>query len=460
MNKTVKWVWLSLIFYLVNISYVSGSQYSGSLSAEAILTGFVTDLQTQVPLFGAMVTVEGYPTVFTDSSGHYSITVSEGLHDINCITFGYHRVWEHDFSITGATQLNFTLIPDPCGPPLNLNGDLVNLNFAFLSWNPTSIAPFPDEWIHFDNGSNFTSIGLTGGGTFTAAIRFNSDQLLTYAGYYLTMIRIFPVGINTQYILKVWTGENAGNLVSEKTLNSLVLNEWNDIPVDIPVLIDPLQELWFGYTCADHPPNVYPAGCDIGPAVTGFGDMFSLDGSTWETLSSYGFDYNWNIEGYVQSPNDGSKKISEPDQNRSLIGFNIYRNNQLMSQSPVTQNVFLDGPLPSASVFVYYVTALYTQCESVPSGSAIIWTEGVEENTINEDILIFPDPVQDLMNIRSPIEFEQVLIYNYIGNLIYIDQLSGTTARINVSGYKNGIYLLILRTSSGEIAKKFVVKKA
>ncbi len=44
----------------------------------------------------------------------------------------------------------------------------------------------------------------------------------------------------------------------------------------------------------------YPAGCDAGPAVDGFGNMMYFGGS-WTTLTAQNPDlnYNWNIQGYV-----------------------------------------------------------------------------------------------------------------------------------------------------------------
>ena len=46
---------------------------------------------------------------------------------------------------------------------------------------------------------------------------------------------------------------------------------------------------------------VFPLGHDFGPAVPGYGDMLkSCDNETWDKLSDFGFDYNWNIQLYVE----------------------------------------------------------------------------------------------------------------------------------------------------------------
>jgi hypothetical protein len=64
-----------------------------------------------------------------------------------------------------------------------------------------------------------------------------------------------------------------------------------------PVPITGTEELWFGYRC-----NVttgYPAGCDAGPALDGFGNMMYYQ-SAWTTLLALApLLQNWNFQGYV-----------------------------------------------------------------------------------------------------------------------------------------------------------------
>jgi hypothetical protein len=48
------------------------------------LYGTVTELATGDPIEGAMIEVEGYPPVYTDAMGEYSIDVEEGTYDIVC----------------------------------------------------------------------------------------------------------------------------------------------------------------------------------------------------------------------------------------------------------------------------------------------------------------------------------------------------------------------------------------
>jgi hypothetical protein len=65
-------------------------------------------------------------------------------------------------------------------------------------------------------------------------------------------------------------------------------------PVDITG-----EYLCIGYEVT-HNSGSYPASCDSGPAVAGFGDMISIDGTTYQSMATaYGLNYNWNIAGYL-----------------------------------------------------------------------------------------------------------------------------------------------------------------
>ena len=52
--------------------------------------------------------------------------------------------------------------------------------------------------------------------------------------------------------------------------------EFYEVELDESITIDWSQELWIGYNIDT--PAGFPAGCDGGPAVTGYGDLISLGG--------------------------------------------------------------------------------------------------------------------------------------------------------------------------------------
>ncbi len=187
-----------------------------------------------------------------------------------------------------------------CALPLNFEAE-VNfpaINDVRVEWDPPTGGSGNSIWLGWNDGVNDDAIG-TGSGTFSAAIRFTPMQLGEFIGASLTKLRFFPYA-EGEFVMKVWTGNNANHLVLEQPVTTISPGNWNEVILNVPVIVTGETELWFGYTVT-HEPEDYPAGIDAGPAVAGFGDMISLDGSTWESMATaYALNYNWNLEGFVE----------------------------------------------------------------------------------------------------------------------------------------------------------------
>jgi hypothetical protein len=171
----------------------------------------------------------------------------------------------------------------------------------------------------------------------------------------------------------------------------------NEITLNTPVQIDASQDLWFGYEVT-HSDGENPAGVDAGPAIQYKGDMISFDASSWVSMSAeYGLDYNWNLAGYVSVTADGKtvatplvKDIVQnpagqldvasgytgssgkfiPKNEKSLLGFNVYRDGDLLGFT--TYNCYTDLCLPPESSYTYNITAVYDQGESEPSDALLV----------------------------------------------------------------------------------------
>jgi len=231
---------------------------------------------------------------------------------------------------------------------------------VLLTWNVPGTTT--GEWIHWDNGTNYTGIGLTFPGSFFVASRWTPDDLAAYDSMNLTRVAFFPTGSVTQYALKVWEGENASVLIVDQPISGVISGQWDIVVLETPVPIDISKELWFGYECIDQPQGEYPAGCDAGPAVAGKGDMISEDGVTWETLSGYGLDYNWNLQGWV---------TKSSDDRAILIGYNLWCEDTNFQFVPVPDTSYTNTyVLPGT--YNYYISAIYDDAESFLDGPATV----------------------------------------------------------------------------------------
>lgn len=81
---------------------------------------------------------------------------------------------------------------------------------------------------------------------------------------------------------------------------------------------------------------------------------------------------------------------------------------------------------------------------------------GINENSDNK-IAIYPNPVQQILNVKSNLSFENIEISNLLGQIIYTSAINDShNLRIDVSELKQGIYFIRLKGESGIYAKKFI----
>jgi hypothetical protein len=356
-----------------------------------------------------------------------------------------------------------------CAPPLNLQAyiNFPNIDEVLLEWDPpVGGGSGISAWLGWDNGTNNDAIGLTDEGTFSAAVRFTPAQLGQYSGNYLTKIRFFPYA-EASFILNVWTGANAGQLVMTQPVDNVAVGVWNEVELETPVFVSGSTELWFGYTVT-HPAGSYPAGVDAGPAVAGFGDMISLDGYAWESMATaYALNYNWNLGGYVEPINNYSQNYTKSSgfnikpnpeaytaiRNRELLHYEVFKEGELIGS---TVETFYFDEIQMWNTQCYTVRAIYQDCISDPSNEDCIYLESPKRNSSIER---YPVPANQTLNIKSETELSSLIITNFNYQPVYQTyNLNSGTITINTSTYGDGIYFIRAIDCAGNIhSSKFIV---
>jgi hypothetical protein len=309
--------------------------------------------------------------------------------------------------------------------------------------------------------------------------------------------------------VKVWKGANAGTLLASKVVTSPVVGIWNEVTLNTPITLDVASELWVGYTIGGQVAGKFPAGTDAGPAVTGYGDMISLDGISWDALSEIApsLSYNWNVQAYVEelgyvsssTPlvdnhvynntntelSRGQMKetgVSTPvSSERMLGGFNIYRSvnsgaYELYDFVPYvgTPNyTYLDsesaGGLVIGSTYCYKVTSVWESetdyCESPAALAAlnpindfvcILYTS---VNSLNESMIsVYPNPARDQFTVSSGSQISRISVINYVGQVVYDAEAGGQTkVDLNTAGYEAGVYMVKIATTEGIVTKRVTI---
>ncbi len=169
---------------------------------------------------------------------------------------------------------------------------------------PVSAQKNGDEqnWIHWDSGENHTAVGLSNGGFFTAVSRWESADIEDLEGKSVEKLKFYVADLPLSAIAKVWQGEDQNNM-NLLTYQEFTPQEdqWNEVILDEPVLIDTSQELWFGYELEDQGSGYFSAGRDTINEVQGKGNLLKIGNNDWVSLTDYDIPGNWNIHAYVDT---------------------------------------------------------------------------------------------------------------------------------------------------------------
>jgi hypothetical protein len=404
-----------------------------------------------------------------------------------------------------------------CEAPSELDGDYYwteQDDFgAAINWEAPEIPVPPQGWIRWDDGVLASGIGLTDGGDWLVAARWDAGQLIDYTGTSLTKIQFAPNDDGFDYmVVKIWKGANAGTLLWESAQVTPTPGVFNEYNVDPPVPLDVDDELWIGYEIWGQPAGTFPAGTDGGPAVAGYGDKISTDGVNWDNLSDFGLDYNWTLAAYVETL-DGQVEVVTPlveertfnnqttdlsnqvrenpvvfddaEASRDFMGFNIYRQGPddteyelidfvAYEEGNMDYEYFDVDPFGDAGYpyeVCYQVTAVWEsetdQCESMPAASVIpifdfvcIAVTGIDNPLAGDLTALYPNPASDRVNVTSSHEMQRITVVNYVGQVVYDAELNDDhQITLNTAAFDAGVYVVRLNTDNGVVTKRLTITK-
>jgi subtilisin family serine protease len=142
---------------------------------------------------------------------------------------------------------------------------------------------------------------------------------------------------------------------------------------------------------------------------------------------------------------------------RSLTGFNIYRNNELLAFS---ESAGYSDVLTETGTFFYKITATYTEGESEAVGPvSVTWNSGfgIDENELSQNISLAPNPAKDQVFISSPEIINEIKVFNMQSEVMKHELIHKKTFKVNVEKLKAGIYFMYLHSDKSVAVKKFVV---
>lgn len=386
-----------------------------------------------------------------------------------------------------------------CAPPQNLTVEpLPNFSDILVTWFPPEGAA-SDEWIHWDDGVNYTSVGTGSQVEFEVAARWEPSQLTNYPNMNITEVSFYPVVQDAVYHVRIWTGGGQfggpESMILDQPITSITAGQWNVIALDSPVGLDISKMVWIGYFV--NTPGGHPLGCDAGPAVEGYGNMINYYG--WQTLRQINpdLDYNWNIQAHLVAEsgettvlNPASPETMEsqgviasnpvhqtsapvftpPGNTRGLEGYNIYRKKGNGSYSWYdfvagdTLTKYIDKELEPGVIHCYKVTAQYDSeigtCESDFSNHGCTFVTVGTGEWETRNFRMFPNPADRLVRIETIESFGKISLYSQEGVLLFSDEnIENNHYLLNTISLANGIYLIRVQSGNNCFYGKIVIAR-
>ncbi len=121
-----------------------------------------------------------------------------------------------------------------------------------------------------------------------------------------------------------------------------------------------------------------------------------------------------------------------------------------------TPEGFVYGPFSYNFTYSDNGDAVYLHIDNQAGSVATFFAANLSQDEfLKESITIFPNPVSEVLNIKSSsIPIEKVKVYDINGRLAL--EINSNSSEINVSALQKGVYILNAETSAGILREKLV----
>ena len=108
---------------------------------------------------------------------------------------------------------------------------------------------------------------------------------------------------------------------------------------------------------------------------------------------------------------------------------------------------------------VFVTNAPESQFVEVPVTLTVVDATGIGDEEMSRiEMLVYPNPARNMVNVQSNSTIERLSIYNHIGQAVTEQYVNNTSASVNVDGIKSGVYIIRIETTNGYTTQKLVIE--
>lgn len=166
--------------------------------------------------------------------------------------------------------------------------------------------------------------------------------------------------------------------------------------------------------------------------------------------------------------------LSEPKNIKTLFQIKLQDSSNTLKSMNISASIEISDVIWSAEKSDVIQFIIDTQIESaeeieldfagevITSGEEILIQEistMVKNNSLNKEILVYPNPATNYITINNLTEMNTILIYNITGTIVRNITGSDLTTTISLNGLNSGIYFIRIYENSSQIYMNKFIKK-
>ena len=192
--------------------------------------------------------------------------------------------------------------------------------------------------------------------------------------------------------------------------------------------INPSHLIFDGGNAAEPVYTMYINGLEIGDEVAAYNGNGILGSMTVTSDNAY----NNALPVFSELTNGTGYVTGEP------ISLKVWSNDDVVI-----------AEFEMESVYNSYVSNVYPSNDG--EFSVVNITKGA---TLSGELVVYPNPATNMINISSPNQINNVVIFNYVGQSVY----EGNSTKINTSNFESGVYIIRIETTNGIETQKVTIR--